>query len=255
VRLSFPPYNFGGDGPAPDKAQLFSFMPFVHDGVIHKGLAVPFYAGQMIKDYIKELMSLFKINGHADGAMQAILLFLPKYNQMRGLGGWDSLAEDVEYIGRVDELYMCDLQYKLDIHVQLHTTVGIMSTIMVGEKRKETTDTYVVEDTNELRQNISHQLQVPMGNILYQPVTVNIYYPKSGTWDEDFIAYFRASSAAEDKQECMQVICTWKDAAQSAINSLTGENVIGVWNWDDNQYLWNIKMCSSFLEYINALGM
>jgi hypothetical protein len=75
-------------------------MSFVHDGVIHKNLPVPFYAGQMIKDDIKVFASLFTINGHTDGAMQAIHLFLLKYNQMRGRDGWDSLAEDVEYVGR-----------------------------------------------------------------------------------------------------------------------------------------------------------
>jgi hypothetical protein len=29
---------------------------------------------------------------------------------------------------------------------------------------------------------------------------------------------------------------------QSAINSLTGENDVGVWSWDDNHYLGNIKI-------------
>jgi hypothetical protein len=52
------------------------------------------------------------------------------------------LAEDVEYIGSVDDVYVCDLQYNLDVHVQIHTTMGVMSTndqhpkgkgILVGE--------------------------------------------------------------------------------------------------------------------------
>jgi hypothetical protein len=67
-------------------------MPFVHDGIIHKDVPVPFYAGQMTKDNIEELISLFKIKGHADGAMQDIKLFLQKYNHMKGRKGWDSLA-------------------------------------------------------------------------------------------------------------------------------------------------------------------
>jgi hypothetical protein len=56
-------------------------------------------------------MSLFKIKGHVDGAMQAIQLFLQKYNNMKGREGWDSLAEDVDYIGSIDDLPVCDLQY------------------------------------------------------------------------------------------------------------------------------------------------
>jgi hypothetical protein len=53
VKLSFLPYKFCDDGPAPDKARLVSCMPFVHDGVIHKDVPVPLYAVQMTKDDIK----------------------------------------------------------------------------------------------------------------------------------------------------------------------------------------------------------
>jgi hypothetical protein len=75
-----------------DKDLLFSCMNFVHDGIIHKYVPVPLYAGQMTNDDIKEFMSLFKIKGHADGAMQDIQLFLQNYNHMKGRKGWDSLA-------------------------------------------------------------------------------------------------------------------------------------------------------------------
>jgi hypothetical protein len=112
----------------------------------------------------------------------------------------------------------------------------------VGENWKETTETHFVEDPNELRQYVSGQLQVPLGRILYQPVTVNIHYPKSCVWTEDFIAYLKAYSAAEDKQGRLQVLCAWKDPVQSAISSLTAEDDSGVWNWDENNYLGNIKM-------------
>jgi hypothetical protein len=44
-------------------------MPFVHGGIIHKDVPVPLYAGQMTKENIEELMSMFKIKGHGDGAM------------------------------------------------------------------------------------------------------------------------------------------------------------------------------------------
>jgi hypothetical protein len=121
AKFSFLPYKFCDDGLSPDKARLFSCIPFVHDGVIHKDLPVPLYAGQMTKYDIKVLMTLFKINGHADGAMQVIQLVLQKYNQMRGPNRWDSLAEDVEYVGSVDDLSLCDLQYNLDVHVQFDT--------------------------------------------------------------------------------------------------------------------------------------
>jgi hypothetical protein len=197
VKFSFLPYKFCDDGPSPDKARLFSCMPFVHDVIIHKYVLVPLYSGQMTRDDIDEYMSLFKIKGHADGAMQAIQLFLQKYNQMKGRKGWGSLADDVDCIRSVDDLRLCDLQYKLTVRVQHHTTMGVMSTngqhrtgkgILVGENLKETTETHFVEDPNELRQDVSDQLQVPLGIILYQPVTVNINYPKSCFWTEDVIA-------------------------------------------------------------------
>jgi hypothetical protein len=78
---------------------------------------------------------------------------------MKGCEGWDSLAEDVEYIGSVDNLPFCDLQYKLAVHIQRHTTMGVMSTngqhrtgkgILVGENWKEMTETHFGEDPNEL---------------------------------------------------------------------------------------------------------
>jgi hypothetical protein len=83
---------------------------------------------------------------------------------------------------------------------------------------------------------------VPLEIILYQPVTVNIHYPKSCVWTEDVIAYLKAYSAAEDKQRGLQVLCAWKDVLQSDIHYLTGEDDVGVWNWDENHYLGNIKM-------------
>jgi hypothetical protein len=108
--------------------------------------------------------------------------------------------------------------------------MGVMSTngqpltgkgILMGENWKEMTETHFVEDPNELRQDTSDQLQVPLGSILYQPVTVNIHYPKSCVWTEDVIADIKAYSVAEDKQGGLQVLCDWKDAVQSAISSLT----------------------------------
>jgi hypothetical protein len=216
AKFSFLPYKFCDDGPEPDKARLFSCMPFVHDGILHKDVPVPFYAGQMTKEDVEEFISLFEIKGHMDGAMQAIQLFLQKYNNMKVRKEWDSLAEDVDYIGSVDDLPLCHLQYKLAVHVQRHTTMGVVSTngqhrtgkgILVGENWKETTETLFVEDPNEFRQDVSDQLQVPLGSILFQPVTVNIHYPKSCVWTEDVIADLKACSAAEDKQGGLQVLC------------------------------------------------
>jgi hypothetical protein len=251
AKFSFLPYKFCKDGPAHDKARLFSRMPFLHDGILHKDVPVPFYVGQMTQEDIEEFMSIFKIKGHTDGAMQAIQLSLQKYNNMKGREGWDSLAEDVDYIGSIDDLHLCDLQYKLAVHVQHHTTIGFMSIngqhrtgkgILVGKNWKGTTETHFVEDPNELQQDVSDQLWVPLGSILYQPVTVNIHYPKSCVWTEDVIADIKAYSVAEDKQGGLQVLCDWKDAVQSAISYLTEEDDVGFWHWDENHYLGNIKM-------------
>jgi hypothetical protein len=201
AKFSFLPYKFCKDGPSPDKAQLYSCMPFVHDGILHKDVLVPFYAGQMTQEDIREFMSLFKVKGHAEGAMQAIQLFLQKYSNMKGRKGWDDLAEDFDYVGTIDDLPLCDLQYKLAVHVQECTTMGVMSTngqhhtgkgIMVGENWKDTIETHFVSDPSELRQDASDQLQVPTGCILYQPVTINIHYPELCVWTEDFIADLKA---------------------------------------------------------------
>jgi hypothetical protein len=208
AEFSFLPYKFCKDGPAPDKARLYSCMPFVHDGILHKDVPVPFYAGQMTQEDIRVFMSLFKIEGHADGAMQAIQLFLQKYSNMKGRKGWDDLSEDVDYVGNINDLPLCDLQYTLAVHVQESTTMGVMSTngqhrtgkgILVSENWKETIETHFVNDPSELQQDASDQLQVPIGSILYQPVTVNIHYPKLCVWTEDVIADLKAYSAAEDK--------------------------------------------------------
>jgi hypothetical protein len=99
-----------------------------------------------------------------------------------------------------------------------------------------------VNDPSELRHDASDQLQVPIGIILCQPVTVNIHYPKLCVWKEDVIADIKAYSAAEDKQGGLQVLCDWNDALKSAISSLTQEDDVGVWNWDENHNLGNIKM-------------
>jgi hypothetical protein len=138
-----------------------------------------------------------------------------KYNQMRGHNGWDSLAQDVEYVGSVYDLSLCDLEYELTVHVQRHTSMSAMSTN--GQHR--TGKGVLVDDPNELRQDVSDQLQVPLGSILYQLVSVNIDYPKSHTWDEEVVTDLKAYSAAEDKQGGLQVLCDWKDAVQSVINS------------------------------------
>jgi hypothetical protein len=111
---------------------LFSCMLFVHDGVRHKHLLVPFYAGQMTKQDSVVFMDLFKIKVHGDGAMQALWLFLQKYITMKDRGRWDTLAEDIKFVGPVDALPLCELEYQLEyqlaVHVQLHTLMGVMST-------------------------------------------------------------------------------------------------------------------------------
>jgi 2,3-bisphosphoglycerate-independent phosphoglycerate mutase len=47
-------------------------VPFYAGQMTRDDVPVPFYAGKMTRDDIDEFMSLFKIKGHADGAMQAI---------------------------------------------------------------------------------------------------------------------------------------------------------------------------------------
>jgi hypothetical protein len=99
-----------------------------------------------------------------------------------------------------------------------------------------------VEDPNELRQEASDQLQVPVRSILYQPVTVHIHYPKSNTWSQEVIEDLRACIVAEDRQGGLQVIRSWKVTVQDAISGLAGEYNLSLWNWDKNRYLGYIKM-------------
>jgi hypothetical protein len=79
--------------------------------------------------------------------------------------------------------------------------MGVMSTndqhrtgkgILVGENWKETIETHFVNNPSELRQDTSDQLQVPIGSILYQPVTVNNHYLKLCVCTEDVIADLNA---------------------------------------------------------------
>jgi hypothetical protein len=106
----------------------FFCMSFVHDGITHKDLLVPFYAGQMTNEDIAVFMDLFKLKGQADGDIQVLLLFLQKYSTMRERDGWDHLAQDVEFVGPVQELDLCYLEYQLDVHVQDETLMGVMTT-------------------------------------------------------------------------------------------------------------------------------
>jgi hypothetical protein len=82
---------------------------------------IHFSSGPMTKEDIVVFMDLFKLKGQADGAMQALQLFLQKYSTMRYRDGWDRLAHDVEFVGPVEELDLCDLGNHLDIHVQYKT--------------------------------------------------------------------------------------------------------------------------------------
>jgi hypothetical protein len=157
----------------------------------------------------------------------------------------------LQYVGNVDELPLCELEYRLAVHVQLHTAMGVMTTngqlrtgkgIMVGGDWRETTETYFMKDPNELRQEVSDQSQVPLGSIIYQSVTVNIHYPRPNNWSEEVIADLRSYSVAEDRQGGLQVVRSWKDAVQDAISILMEENDLGVSNWDENNYLGHIKM-------------
>jgi hypothetical protein len=105
----------------------------------------------------------------------------------------------------------------------------------------ETNDTGYEHEPRELQQqDISKQLNLPLGSILYQPVTVNIHYPKNNTWTQEVIEDLESSSADVDKQGELQVTRT--SSVQKAVTASTKEDTLGMWNWDENQYLGNINM-------------
>jgi hypothetical protein len=112
----------------------------------------------MTKEDIATFIKLFKLKGQVDGSLQAIQLFLQKYSTMRDRGGWDRLAEDVDYVGSIDKLSTYDLQWKFVEHVQVSTDMGVMTTngqhptgkvILVGENWVETNDTDYEHDPRD----------------------------------------------------------------------------------------------------------
>jgi hypothetical protein len=253
AKFSFLPYKFCADGPGPDKAQLYSCMKFFQGGKIYKKLTVPFWAGQITKEDIAKFMKLLKLKGQADGPLQAIQLFLQKYSTMReDRDGWDRLAEDVDYVVSIDKLSTYDVQWKLAEYVQVEMDMGVMTTngqpntvkgILVGEILVETNDTAYEHEPRELQQqDVSKQLNLPLGSILYEPVTINIHYPKNNNWTQEVIEDLESYSADDEKQGELQVMRTWKDLVQKAIAVLTKEENVGMLNWDENHYLRNIKM-------------
>jgi hypothetical protein len=74
-----------------------------------------------------------------------------------------------------------------------------------------------------------------------QAVTVNIHYPMYNTWSKEVSEDLESYISAEDKQGELQVTHTWKDSIQKAVTTLTNEDKLGMWNWDENHHLGHIK--------------
>jgi hypothetical protein len=226
-------------------------MTFEHDGIMRNNLLAPFYTGQMIKEDIAVFMDVLKVNGRADGIIQVLPIFLQNYSTLMERELWDHLTEDVKFVGPVEELPMCELEYQLAVNDQDMTKMGVMNTngqyrsgkgILVRGGWKDTNETYFVLDPNELQQEVSEQLQVPGGGILYQAVTVNIHNTKSNTCIQEVIEDLNSYSIAEDRQGGLQVTRSWKDSVQEGIEAFTKPDGLGMWNWDENHFLGNIKM-------------
>jgi hypothetical protein len=113
----------------------------------------------------------------------------------------------------------------------------------VGGKWVETNNTDYEHDPRELQQqDVSKQLYVPLGSIIFQLVTINIHYSKSNTWTQEVIEDLESYSAADDKYVELQVRRTCEDSVQKAFTVLIKENNVGLLNWDENYSLGNIKM-------------
>jgi hypothetical protein len=104
--------------------------------------------------------------------------------------------------------------------------------------------------SEQVRQEVSDQSQLPLGSILYQLANANIHYPRSKTWSEEVLTDLKDYSVAEDKQGGLQAIYSWKDVVHDAISTLTQENDLGVWTWDENHYLGHIKMFPKLLRSV-----
>ena len=109
---------------------------------------------------------------------------------------WIKMAEEIGFVGEVAEMEDFQLQFKITVFVQDRTDMGVMGTngchrykkcIMVGENWLETNDMSYQQNVEELQKEVSEQLKVPEGSILYQPVTVNIHYPRSNTCNQDVL--------------------------------------------------------------------
>jgi hypothetical protein len=56
-------------------------------------------------------MDVFNINCQSYVVIETLQLFLQKYITLIHRDGWGHLSEDVEFVGPVEELPMCELEY------------------------------------------------------------------------------------------------------------------------------------------------
>jgi hypothetical protein len=81
----------------------------------------------MTEEYIVDFMALFKIEGIMDRAMHALQLFLQKYSTFMDWDDWENLADDIDFVGPVDDIPLFALQYQLAVHVQNKKCMGVMT--------------------------------------------------------------------------------------------------------------------------------
>ena len=97
-----------------------------------------------------------------------------------------------------------------------------------------TYETWYTDESNllKLRKKPAQKMAVPETSILFQPVTVNIHYPKEKVWSEDIIQDLFGYSASEYKQGSLTVTTSWKHSVLNTIPALTDNNDTGKWNWE-----------------------
>ena len=187
AKLSILPYKFTYDGPHEDKAQLFSCTGLTFDNKYTKNVPTNAYADQLTSEDVKFFLKLFKINSDTDDPLIALQLFLQKYQSLHTREEWEKLTQDVGFIDSTDLMTDSELHFAVAEWIQSKSNFGLMATngahrislaVYYGENQKFTTATTYKESKEHLFLDPSEKKDVPETSILYQPVTVNIHYPK-----------------------------------------------------------------------------
>jgi hypothetical protein len=144
-----------------------------------------------------------------------------------------------------------ELEFQISESIQDRSELGLMAangahciawSTYYCENWATTYETWYKDSATQLLKDRNDTMDVSSTSILFQPFTVNIHYPKTNKWSQDVITDLKSYSASEYKQGSLAVTIRRKDSVMNAIHILTGNNDLGKWNWEYNQYLGQNKL-------------